>query len=98
MKTPIFNPGIWTKKSVHGQGLGREGMLALIEWVQKNLDFNYILYPVDQANQPSRKIAELAGGILEVDEQGKEIVSREPTANPNKFLNIVNYKIYKRNA
>ncbi|GHV25748.1 hypothetical protein FACS1894176_05040 [Bacteroidia bacterium] len=96
--SPKLKVGLWTKKSVHGQGFGREGMLALIERAQENLDFEYLLYPADKDNRPSRKIAELAGGILEVDEQGNEIVTKESTANPEKFLNIVNYKIYKRNA
>ncbi|MDR0860929.1 MAG: GNAT family N-acetyltransferase [Candidatus Peribacteria bacterium] len=95
---PTLKVGLWTKKSVHGQGFGREGMLALIERVQKNLDFEYILYPADKDNRPSRKIAELAGGILEVDKKGEEIVIREATADPEKFLNAVEYKIYKRNA
>lgn len=87
--------GIWTKKSKHGKWYGREGMLALIQRVKENIEFGYILYPVDKDNLSSRKIAELAGGILDVDEDGKEIVTKKTTQDPNRFLNTVHYRIYK---
>lgn len=87
--------GLRIKKSSHGKWYGREGMLALIQRVKENIEFGYILYPVDKDNLSSRKIAELAGGILDVDEDGKEIVTKKTTQDPNRFLNTVHYRIYK---
>lgn len=59
-KTPEL--GIWIKKSVHGRGYGKEAMVALKEWADNNLDYEYILYPVVEENYPSRRIPESLGG------------------------------------
>ena len=53
-KTPEL--GIWIKKSAHGHGYGKETVIALKKWADQNLDYKYILYPVDDKNYPSRKI------------------------------------------
>jgi len=60
--------GIRIKRAAHGKGYGREGMLALIQRTRENIDFEYILRPVDKDNISSRKIAELAGGTLDINE------------------------------
>ena len=70
--------------------------MALIERGQANLDFDYMVYPVDKDNLPSRKIAELAAGIIEVDAQGEVIVKEEATTDPERFLHTVRYRIYKK--
>lgn len=97
--TKIGNPelkaGIRVKKAFHRKWYGREGMLALIQWVKENIEFDYILYPVDKDNLSSRKIAELADGILDVDKSGNEIVEREKM-DDGKILNLVHYRIYKK--
>lgn len=54
--------GIWIKKSDHGNGFGKEAIYALKDWVDKNLEYKYLSYPVEKRNLPSRKIAESLGG------------------------------------
>ncbi|MFH1315500.1 MAG: GNAT family N-acetyltransferase [Candidatus Uhrbacteria bacterium] len=61
-KTPEL--GIWIKKSAHGHGYGKEAMIALKQWADENLDYDYILYPVAVENYPSRKIPEFLGGEI----------------------------------
>ena len=61
-KTPEF--GLWLKKSAHGKGLGKEAITYLKEWVDKNIDYEFIKYPVAFENLASRKIPESLGAIL----------------------------------
>ncbi|MEA5502891.1 GNAT family N-acetyltransferase [Halotia wernerae UHCC 0503] len=56
--------GIWLKKSAHGNGYGLEAIAALKKWAEDNLDYEYLIYPVDRANIPSRKIPERLGGQI----------------------------------
>jgi len=56
--------GIWTKMSVHGYGYGIEGMKSIIDYAKENLNFKYLIYPVDRRNLPSRNIPETFGGIV----------------------------------
>lgn len=74
-KTPEL--GIWVKKSAHGHGYGKEVIIALKEWADKNLNYEYILYPVAEKNYPSKKIPEFLGGKVakeynEVNMSGKK--------------------------
>ena len=57
--------GIWLKLSAHGEGLGMETIVALVEWANEHVDYNYLKYPVDVRNYPSRKIPEALGGVPE---------------------------------
>ena len=59
-KTPEL--GIWIKKSAHGNAYGKEAVIALKKWADKNLDYEYILYPVVEENYPSRRIPEFLDG------------------------------------
>lgn len=61
-KTPEL--GIWIKKSAHGHGFGKEAMVALKEWADKNLNYKYIIYPVVKENYASRRIPEFLGGKI----------------------------------
>ncbi|NQV15798.1 GNAT family N-acetyltransferase [bacterium] len=56
--------GIWVKKSAHGHKYGLEAIRSLSCWAVETLDLDYIIYPVDQANIPSRKIPEAMGGVI----------------------------------
>lgn len=75
-KTPEF--GIWIKKSAHGNGFGKEAVLALKEWSDTNLDYEYLLYPVVDENIASRKIPEALNGKLsrEYDEKNMSGVTQ----------------------
>lgn len=88
--------GIWIKKTAFGKKIGREAVTWLANRAQKNLNFEYLFYPVDKDNVPSRKIAESLWGQIQVDENGKEIVQNKDTLDPNKKLNGVEYRIYKK--
>lgn len=87
---------IWMKKSAYGKNFWREAVGALIDRANKNLDFEYMIYPVDKDNIPSRKIAESFAGILEKDKNWEETITKKATLDPNKTLNTVVYKIYKK--
>jgi len=56
--------GLWLKKSAQGLGLGTEIIVSLIEFLENNFTFQYIMYPVDQENIASRKIPEKLGFTL----------------------------------
>jgi len=85
--------GIWIKKSAHGNGYGKEAMVALKEWADNNLKYKYILYPVAVQNHPSRKIPEFLGGEIkreydEVNLSGKEIHLLEYRIYPMKNSSV----------
>lgn len=77
--------GIWVKKRAHGKKIGREAIAGLKKWADKNLDFDYLIYPVDKDNIPSRKIAESLDG--QVQSEGTR------TFPSGKVLNEVTYHI-----
>ncbi|MBW4428299.1 MAG: GNAT family N-acetyltransferase [Nostoc desertorum CM1-VF14] len=79
--------GIWLKKFAHGHGFGREAIYALKDWVDKNLEYNYLSYPVDKRNIPSRKIAESIGG--------KVFREFQQINKSGHILDEVEYRIYK---
>lgn len=60
--TPEF--GVWLKKSAHGNGYGKAAIHALWYWALDNIDFEYAIYPVDVANEPSKRIPESLGGVV----------------------------------
>jgi RimJ/RimL family protein N-acetyltransferase len=78
--------GIWIKESAHGQGYGREAVTALCDWALENLDFDYLTYPVDRRNVPSRRIPEALGGVIEAEYQ-------KTNASGN-LLDLLEYRIY----
>ena len=83
VRTPEL--GIWLKKDAHGKKLGREAIKTLCYWAVKNIDFEYLIYPVDRANISSCKIPEYLGGII-FDEKKVENMS-------GNILDEVVYKI-----
>lgn len=85
--TPEF--GIWTKKSSHGNGYGREAIQALFNWACENIKFDYILYPVDKRNIPSRNIPKSLGGKVarefkSINQSGFELDELEYHIYPTK--------------
>ena len=77
--------GIWVKAAAHGHGYGREAISALKEWADEQLRYDYLTYPVDRANIPSRKIPEALGG---------KVVGEEEHPRPGRRpLDIVVYRI-----
>lgn len=79
--------GIWTKKSAHGHGYGREAVHCLKEWLDQNLDYEYLIYTVDRQNIPSRKIPESLKGKIDR--------SYEKFSSSGKLLHLIEYRIYK---
>jgi RimJ/RimL family protein N-acetyltransferase len=59
--------GIWIKRGAHGHGYGREAVTALAGWALANLDFDYLVYPVDRRNGASRRIPESLGGAVKAE-------------------------------
>lgn len=84
-KTPEL--GIWIKKSAHGNKYGREAVAGLKEWADKNIEYEYILYPVAKENIASRKIPESLGGKLV-----RELVAKKQNGED---MEEVEYRIYK---
>ncbi|WGV28779.1 GNAT family N-acetyltransferase [Halotia branconii CENA392] len=80
--------GIWLKKSAHGYGYGVEAIAALKKWADDNLDYEYLIYPVDRANIPSRKIPERLGGQIFREYEQINLSSN--------ILHLVEYRIPKK--
>jgi [ribosomal protein S5]-alanine N-acetyltransferase len=78
--------GIWLKLDAHGEGYGREAVTALCAWALDNLELDYLKYPVDRRNVPSRRIPESLGGRIEAE--------YEQTNESERVLNILEYRIY----
>lgn len=83
-KTPGFS--IWLKKSAHGFGFGKETIIALKEWADKNLDYEYLIYSVDKENHLSKKIPESLEGTI-----AREYDKINMSGNK---LHLVEYRIY----
>lgn len=79
--------GIWIKKDAHGNKFGLEAIIHLTSWSIKNIEFSYFIYPVDEANIASRKIAESLNGEV--------FKKKKIETMHNTFLNEVIYKINK---
>lgn len=77
--------GIWLKKRARGNGYGREAIASLVGWAVQHVDFEYLTYPVDRANLPSRKIPESLGGSVFKEEKVRKM--------NGEFLDEVIYRI-----
>lgn len=78
--------GLWLKTDVHGQGFGTEIIEGLINFIEENLKFNYLIYPVDKRNAPSRRIPEKLGFSV--------FGEYKKAKDENTFLNIIEYRKY----
>lgn len=81
--------GIWIKKSAQGNKYGQEAMLALKQWADEHLDYEYIIYPVAIKNIASRKIPELLGGEVVREYIGENQLGEK--------MEEVEYRIYPSN-
>jgi len=79
--------GIWIKKSAHGHKHGQEAIRSLALWTFEHINVDYIIYPVDRANIPSRKIAESLGGQIFAEKHVK--------THRGGFLDEVKYKLMR---
>jgi [ribosomal protein S5]-alanine N-acetyltransferase len=82
-----LQPGIWLKKSAHNFGYGLETISALKKWCDDNLDYEYLIYPVDKDNTRSRQIPEKLEGEIFKESQITNLAGR--------VLNLVEYRISK---
>ena len=87
-KTPEL--GIWIKKLAHGNAYWKEAMIGFKNWVDKSLDYEYIIYPVVDVNYASKRIPEFLGGKI-AREYDKKNMS-------GKMLHFLEYRIYSKNT
>lgn len=93
-KTPEI--GLWLKESARGKGYGKEMISTLINRLEINKDFDYIMYRAHVENIATRKIAECFGGELQRDEEGKELLFTEWKFDKSSSSLAVEYRIYKK--
>ncbi|MEQ1849294.1 MAG: GNAT family N-acetyltransferase [Candidatus Peribacteraceae bacterium] len=63
--------GGWLKKAAHGHRYGQEAAAALKQWADKNLEYDYIIWPCATLNTPSRKLAESLSGKVHKEYEKK---------------------------
>lgn len=82
-------PELWIriKKSAHWHWYGKEAMFSLKKRADENLDYEYILYPVERENYPSRRIPETMWWKTEKKYKSKNAIWWEQ--------DILEYRIYK---
>jgi [ribosomal protein S5]-alanine N-acetyltransferase len=85
-ESPTPELDIWIAEKSHGKGLGLEAIEGLCGWAAREIECDYLKYPVDQENIPSRRIPETLGGEIE-DEY--DMITPD-----GRTLNIVEYRIY----
>jgi [ribosomal protein S5]-alanine N-acetyltransferase len=79
--------GLWLKKDAHGEKLGVEAINAIIAYANSNLNYKYLIYPVDIRNLSSRNVVESVSGF--------PIKRYFKMSESNKELDIIEYHIYK---
>ena len=76
--------GLWLKTTIHRKGYGTETVGALVKFAEEDLAVDYIIYPVDKDNIPSRKIPEKLGFRLQRRYEKKK--------SETEILHIVEYR------
>jgi RimJ/RimL family protein N-acetyltransferase len=56
--------GVWVKEAAHGHGYGREAVKTVIAWASSRFDIGHFVWPVAEANFPSRRLAEALNGVV----------------------------------
>ncbi len=80
--------GIWIKESAHGNGYGKEAVFAMKDWIDANVTYQYIAYPVDQENLASRRIPDALGA--------KVAKKYDKLALTGRVLKTHEYRIYPK--
>jgi len=96
LKEKIIEVWLWIKQSERWKWYGKEMIGWLINWLQKNREFDYIKYLAYKENVWSRKIAESFGWELQVDDEGKEIIIDEWKFDKSSSFEAVEYRIHKK--
>lgn len=78
--------GVWIQEGFFGKKLGIEGMSEVIRFAREKVPHDYLIYPVDRRNYPSRNIPESFGGVLRKTYQ--------TTGRSGNLLDIIEYWIY----
>jgi [ribosomal protein S5]-alanine N-acetyltransferase len=86
--TKTIEIGLWIKKSAQRNGYGTETVKALINFVENNFVIDYLFYPVDKENWPSRKIPEKLGFSTELTYDKKK--------SEFEILNIIEFRRYTK--
>ncbi len=88
--------GLWTKQqnSLRG-GLGLEWITEFLNWIQKNLSFQYITCYIERNNVASNKLLSRVGGILELDDDWNEITKRWKNSRGEDLV-FIKYRIPKQ--
>jgi len=77
--------GIWIKKELQGNGIGKKVVEFMLPWALSNLDINYIKYPVDRRNSRSLSL------IKNLDLQ----LAKEYQTGSTKVLKVREYRLYR---
>ena len=56
--------GIWIKEAKHGNGYGRDAVVAVVSFAASALGKKAVLYPVAEVNGPSRRLAQSVDGEI----------------------------------
>ncbi len=82
-------PELWIriKKFAHWHWYGKEAMFALKNRADENIDYEYILYPVERENYPSRRIPEALWAKVFREYKKNNMAWKEQ--------DILEYRIYK---
>ncbi|MBV8663828.1 MAG: GNAT family N-acetyltransferase [Hyphomicrobiales bacterium] len=62
---PAPELGVWIKETAHGHGYGREAVKTVIAWASPRFDIGHFVWPVAEANLPSRRLAEALNGAID---------------------------------
>ncbi len=87
-----LTPELWIriKKAAHWKKYWFEAITSLKERPDRNIEFEYLIYPVDQRNISSCKIPQRLWWITDW------IITLSKTPDPNKTLETITYKIYSK--
>lgn len=88
--------GLRLKQSARRKGYGKEMIATVIKRLEDHNDFDYIIYDAHVDNVATRKIAERLGGVLQVDEDGKEKIFTDWKFDKSSSFSAVQYRIYKK--
>ena len=96
LNTSTPEVGLRLKQSARGKWYGKEMIAGLINRLEKNKKFDYILYRAHVENVATHKIATSFGWELQRDEQGNAKIFIEHKFDNSSSFEAVEYRIYKK--